>query len=91
MLNFAEKIEDLTPDPDGAVKDFSVPTRFDLGSIRAIINGMATPADDDQWGYTELSDTTIRFTNAPKAGFRLQAFYREPYAEGSPFQDGVIP
>jgi hypothetical protein len=91
VADFAEKIADLTPDPDGAVTDFAVPTRFVLGSLRAIVNGLVTPADDDQWGYTELDEFTIRFTNPPKTGFRLQAFYREPYAEGSPFQDGVIP
>jgi hypothetical protein len=91
MADFAEKIEELTPEPDGVVTDFIVPTRFDLGSVRAIVNGIVYPPSDEQWGYAELNETTIRFTNPPKAGFVLQAFYREPYAEGSPFGPDPIP
>lgn len=91
MSNFAEKIEGLSPDPDGANKDFTVPTRFELGSFRAIVNGATVEPSDEQWGYAELNENTIRFTNPPKAGFRLQGFYREPYAEGSPFGPDPIP
>ncbi len=90
-MDFAEVIRGLSPTPNGVNKDFTVPTRFELGSFRAIVNGLTYDPSHSQWGFAELNETTIRFNNAPKVGFDLQGFYREPYAEGSPFGPDPIP
>jgi len=90
-MDFAEGIYNLSPAPDGVITDFTVPTRFVLGTFRGVVNGLIYPPADTQWGYAELDNTTIRFVNPPKVGFSLQGFYREPYAEGSPFGPDPIP
>lgn len=82
----------LTPDPDGARTDFTAPTAFVAGTARAVVNGVAYDPSDDQWGYSELSTTEIRFANPPKAGFGLMLDYQEPVVSGSPFDpSGVYP
>ena len=83
-MNYAETIQTLIGTIDGANTDFTVPTQFELGSTRGIVNGLTYEPGDEQWGHSELNETTVRFVNAPKVGFRLQMFYREPIAEGSP-------
>lgn len=90
-MNFSEVIYELTGAVDGVNRTFTVPTMFELGSFRPIVNGVIYLAEDEQWGAEELNPTTIRFFIAPKAGFILQGFYREPIAEGSPFSGGSIP
>lgn len=90
-MDFAEVINRLAPEPDGVETDFTVPSRFQLGSFRAIVNGIVYDPSDEQWGFAELNPTTVRFLHAPKAGFHLQGYYREPYAEGSPFGPDPIP
>lgn len=86
MFNFAEVIKALNGTVDGVNTDFTVPTQYVLGTIRVIVNGVVYSPSDTQWGYTELNDTTIRMKTAPLAGFKMQAFYREPKAQGSPFE-----
>jgi len=85
MSGSFEVIRDLAGDVNGVNKDYTSPTPFVLGTARAIVNGAPYSPSDDQWGYTELDDTTIRMNNAPKTGFIMQLFYREQIAEGSPF------
>lgn len=84
MPNFSEVTHDLIGAVDGANTDFTVPTQFVLGSTRGIVNGAWYPPDDEQWGHDELNETTVRFKNPPKTGFRMQLHYREPIADGSP-------
>lgn len=91
MSNSSETVLDLVGAVDGVNRTFTVPTRFLLGSFRAVVNGIFYPSDDERWGYSELNPTTIRFAVAPKAGCRIQGFYSEPQAEGSPFSGGSIP
>jgi hypothetical protein len=90
-VNFLEIIERLAGVVDGANRTFTAPTRFVLGSTRAIVNGVVYTADDDVWGYAELNTNTVRFNRAPKLGFVLSLFYREAQAEGSPFSGGAVP
>lgn len=84
-------IEALIGDIDGANRDFTTPSTFELGTFRAVVNGRIYPPDDVEWGYEELCNNEIRFAKAPKVGFGLQGIYREPYVEGSPFGPSPIP
>ena len=85
MFNYAENIRDLEGDVDGVNTDFTSPTPFVPGAIRVIVNGVVYSPSDAQWGYSELNNTTIRMVTAPLTGYKMQIFYREPKAEGSPF------
>lgn len=90
-MNFAEVIYELVGAVDGVNRTYTVPTQFELGSFRPIVNGIVYSESDEQWGVDELNVTTVRFFIAPKVGFVLQGFYREPVAIGSPFSGGSIP
>lgn len=91
MTLFKEsKIVALTPDPDGVETDFNTPGSFLSGSFRLFMNGQSYEPDDERYGWTELNDTTIRFTVwVPEVGDVLQGFYQEyselSGAQGSPF------
>lgn len=90
-MDYAEVIRNLEGTVDGANRDFSTPTKFVLGTFRAIVNGSVYAPDDDDWGFQEMSEYTIRFNTAPKVGFDLQGYYREPVVDGSPIGPPPIP
>jgi hypothetical protein len=86
------KIVPLIGTPNGVLTDFTTPSEFVAGSLRAIWNGQVYKPDDDKFGWTELSTTKIRFTNPPRAGDVMTCFYQELSAipgisnvKGSPF------
>lgn len=85
---------------DGVNRVFTTPSRFVSASVRAVVNGQVYESDDDNYGWTELTDQTIEFTNAPLTGDVVQAFYQDLQSEhpdllnvrGSPFDpNGVLP
>ena len=87
-----EQIKRLSGAADGVNKIFETPSPFLPGTLRAFRNGVAYEADDDVWGWTELSVTQIEFTTAPMEDTVVQAFYTEIRSEGSPHDpDGVLP
>ena len=90
-MDFYETIEPLNGTVDGTNKTFTITERFELGTARAIVNGIVYEPHDEYFGYVELNTNTIRFANPPKVGFVLQLFYRGATAEGSPFSGGAIP
>lgn len=67
----------LVGTPDGAMVDFVTPTEFLPGTVRIFWNGQATEADDTRKGWTEISPNKIRFSQPPKVGDVLQAYYLE--------------
>ena len=90
-MDFFETISQLIGTVDGANRNFTIVERFELGTPRAIVNGVVYEPSDEYFGYVELNSYTIRFAHAPKVGFRLQLFYRVAVAEGTPFSGGSIP
>ena len=84
-MDFLETINPLIGVVDGTNRTFTIAERFELGTPRAIVNGVVYEPSDEYFGYAELNSYTIRFTHAPKVGYRLYLFYRVAVAEGSPF------
>ena len=85
-------VKNVAGDVDGANADFTTPTDYLSGTLRAIVNGAIYPIDDDQFGITELTSNTFRINTAPKVGFVVQAIYSEIAVVGSPWDpDGVLP
>jgi hypothetical protein len=96
-------IRELTPAPDGARRIFYASTPYRTGTLRFILNGYVYPPDDERWGYTETSDTSIELTgtHVPRASDKLQYFAQDRDGSapseldnvvGSPFDPaGVLP
>ena len=85
-------IKALSGTVNGVNKTFTTPSKYIAGTLRAIANGQSYESDDTRWGWTEIDDETIEFTNAPVAGDVLQAFYQDKSSlvEGSPFHPGGL-
>lgn len=85
-------VKDVAGTVDGANTDFTTPTDYTTGTLRAIINGAIYSISDEQFGLTELTSNTFRLNTAPKVGFVVQALYSEIAVVGSPYDpDGVLP
>jgi len=85
-------VNTVVGDINGVNTDFTTPTDYTSGTLRAVINGITYPVDDDQYGITELTSNSFRLNLAPKTGFNVQALYSEIAVVGSPFDpDGVLP
>ncbi len=65
----------LTPEPDGAVTDFTTAQRFHPGTVSIWVNGLRRLAAWDD-GFTEIDDQTIRLKEAPLTGDSVQAEYQ---------------
>jgi hypothetical protein len=63
--------------PNGVLKQFATPSAYLSGSIRVFLNGQLVDPTDNLWGWTEISDSVIEFTNAPETGDVLETFYQE--------------
>ena len=74
---------------NGVNKGFSTPTRYKSGSIKVVVNGQIYEPDDDEYGWTETSDISIDFDNAPLTNDILQAFYLDADSEGLSLQNVV--
>lgn len=86
------KIVPLIGTPNGAMVDFITPTAFVAGTIKVIWNGVVYEPGDERRGWTEVSDSMIRFLVPPKVGDELSCFYQElstvpgiGNVKGSPF------
>jgi len=86
------KIVTLSGAANGVNKTFHTPTAYVTGTLRVVHDGLVYEPDDDKWGWTEIDNTTIEFTEAPWTDDRIQAFYQESSAipsidnvQGSPF------
>jgi len=67
----------LTGVVNGVNKQFTTPSRYVETTLRLIWNGQVYEPDDDKWGWTETSDSTIELKRAPRTGDVLQAYYKE--------------
>jgi len=64
--------------PDGARTDFTAPSPYLAGTLRAFRNGRLVATDQDD-GFLELAPAagTFRMRRAPLTGDTLFAFYEE--------------
>ena len=83
-----EQIRRLVEEPDGVNTDFTTPDPFVTDSFRAVINGQVYEPDDPAFGWTELSNTQIRFATAPESGEVLQGFYTKLQSTGTFYDPG---
>lgn len=74
---------------DSVNKGFSTPSRYVAGTIKVMVNGQTYEPSDDNYGWTELTDISIEFTNPPWVGDILQAFYNDLDSEGISLQNVV--
>lgn len=71
------RVDDLSPrEGDGVRRVFATPEIYRSGSIRLLVNGIAYPPDDEQFGWLESSATTIELFVAPRSGDSLAAIYQ---------------
>jgi len=100
-MNYYNSImADLLGTINGVNKVFITPTAYVSESIRVILNGQVYEETDGRKGWTELTETTIELTEAPRSGDVLQAFYQDKYSDhlglqavvGTPFDpNGILP
>lgn len=87
---------------DGANKTFTTPSRYVTGTIVLIINGQVYKQNEDDYGWSEIDDSTIEINTAPLTGDVVQAFYKDldtqhegtsfDNVKGSPFHpQGILP
>lgn len=100
MAYYDSRILELSGVVDGVNKTFTTPTTYVSGSIRIIVNGLSYEEDDDEYGWSEISGTTIEMDNAPLTGDIIQAFYLDEDSEhegqdiftGTPVDpEGILP
>ena len=78
-----EVVQKLTPNPDGATRNFFTPSRYEPGSLRLIWNGQTYEPNDTKFGWSEVGDTEIELVTAPRTGDVLSAFYTDKDATGA--------
>lgn len=86
------KIVPLIGIPSGLLKNFTTPTAFVAGTFRAVWNGQVYEPDDGRYGWVEISDNQVEFTQAPMTDDVMSCFYQElstvpgiGNVKGSPF------
>lgn len=63
---------------------FTTPELFVAGTFRLFHNGVLYEPSDDVWGYTELSQSSVKLIRAPRAGDVLQGLYEINQGSASP-------
>ena len=92
------RIVDLAPNlGDGSTVVFTTPSAYFTGSVRVFINGVEYPPDDDCFGWSETTATTITLTTAPHSGDEMAVFYQDDAGVsvsdvviGSPYAPGEV-
>lgn len=93
-MAYTSVIKKLNGGVNGVNTTFTTPTTYIEETFKLVLNGQVYEPDDDKFGWSEVDDSTVELTTAPRSGDVLQGFYGDKASgvSGSPFDpNNIIP